>query len=179
MDRPLINPTPQSFSRLEDEPEEAIGQPDVPLPGQLSFSIENETEVLIGSIRNQLLQRENVIKHIPLLKSFSASLAITTSIIFSGTFLLLTLRYFSVLPKNVLAFFNPTIGSWNASDRSVLLFLPVLFGIIQAVVIVVNSENYNHNRRLADLIYLLMSFINAVGIITVFQMLSLVTNNLG
>jgi hypothetical protein len=179
MDRPLINPTPQSFARLEDEPEAAVGQPDVPLPGQLAFPIGNETDVIIGSIRNQLLQRENVIKHMPLLKSFSASLAITTSFVFSTTFLIMTLRYYSVLPKNVLAFFNPVIGSWNASDRSVLLFLPVLFGIIQAVVIVVNSENYNHNRRLAELIYLVMSFINVIGLITVFQMLSLVTDNLG
>ncbi|MCA9378808.1 hypothetical protein KC640_00105 [Candidatus Dojkabacteria bacterium] len=142
---------------------------------QLSLSTSPLTRFgqMLGSIKHAARAREREIELMPFWKTFASPFGVVTAIATSTIIFFVSLLNFSSLPEKIPFQYNAAAQTWEQTDRSILLFSPILLLVIEAVTLRLVYEIFGYDPRLSKMLGWIIAVVNLLLLITFGQIFSL------
>jgi hypothetical protein len=171
---PLHNPAPEDLPRQQEQEEAEIVRPD---PSQLSFNLQPQHVGLGGwlsSLKHRATRREAELELIPFWRNFASAAAVVSTICVAIFLLVSGLVLFGRLPPRIPFYYNSAEARWEQADKVVILFVPVVLGVISALALRFIYDIFAYDKRLALMLSWVMSLVNLLLVIASVQIYSLI-----
>jgi len=140
---------------------------------QINMGLNTARPSRIFRLKDEIRRWENILELLPFwrqpLNPVNIAFSVLTVIFGAG----LIYSNFDKLPGEVSFIYSQLQDKWLNSDKTLLALLPVGFAIVQVVLLRLNREIFNFDRRLSLVMAAIQIFANAVLLIGLIQILSL------
>lgn len=143
-------------------------------PEQIGLQIQTERGGLGGKLDQKLHRLETQLEVMPFWKNFSSVFFAISSIIIPAGILGVMLTNFSKIPMQIPLFYNPKISSWMLVDKNLAVFIPIIYGISNLVLININYSIFQFDRRLSQVIIFTMNIANILFMVAFSQILTII-----
>lgn len=141
---------------------------------QISFGIKSERKGLMFGVNKKIHDLELKLEVMPFWKNFSFVFYALSSIIIPAGIVLVMILNFSKIPLELPVFYDPLISSWTLMDKSIAIFVPIVYSIANLFLLNITHSIFQFDRRLAQIIGISMNIANILFLIAFSQILSLV-----
>lgn len=170
----LVNPHSEDLkpgTSLEESPVVTF-----PAKEQLSL-VPGEEKSLLNRWNNfkyRLKKREEEIELTPFWRGMSTPLAVVTSALFSFGVFIFGLLQFGSLPSKIPLYYSAADNKFQQADKSIILFFPVVYGILMTVCLRMVYEVFRYDPRLSNILSWVVTIVNLLGLIAVGQIYNLI-----
>jgi|GEM_PF-393666 len=141
---------------------------------QIQFDISTSQVNIFNKIKYKLKHFELIIEIMPYWKNGLTVFSTVFAIFTTASLLMIVLYDFNSLQKNIPLFYNHSENTWNFSDKSILLFLPIIVGALNFIIHRLSLMIFKFDKNLVYIISLAMVLVNGILIIALLQILSLI-----
>lgn len=176
--QPLTNPSAQqvdtalrsSQSIVKPGPEQIDkSQLGLPTPEQ------PRVEEFFSNLKYQLKRREAEIELMPFWRGLGMPFALVTTV---ATFILmfgLGLLKFNSFGPQIPFYYNAIDGKWEDANKSLLLFIPIVYVIVMSVALRLVYDIFRYDHRLSNIMSWVITAMNILIIVAVGQIYSLIS----
>jgi hypothetical protein len=140
---------------------------------QMQFGLQTARVRRIDLIRNNVRRWEDIIQVLPFWKSEVITINIAFSLITIIALTGIVIATFASLPTQVPLVYQQFSDSWLLVDKSVLIVLIIGLAVIEFILIRLKRVIFDFDRRLSSVMALTQIFFNALAIIAMVQIVSL------
>lgn len=140
---------------------------------QIDFGLKVKRDNIFDKIENKLEDLERRLEVMPFWKNFSFVFAAVTSILFPAGVIATMVYKFNYIPTKMQLFFNPDKQSWELVDKSIVIFVPIIFAIVNLILLNITYTVFQFDRRLAQVIGIILCINNILFVIAFAEILSL------
>lgn len=143
------------------------------MENQIDFGLKVKRNNFFDRIEGRLGNLERRLEVMPFWKNFAFVFAGVTSIIFPAGVISLMLYKFDQIPSNMQLFFNTQKQSWELLDKGIVIFIPIIFAIVNLILLNISYSVFQFDRRLAQIIGIVVCVNNLLFLIAFTEILSL------
>jgi hypothetical protein len=172
---PLVNPSPKDFVQTEivvKQPKKTKSR------DQLSLDVDPISVRLkqsFGSLMHFIRRRKDFIEVDMLWKSPALPFTIISGIFVVLIPIVIGIIKFNDIPPKIPFFYNNIDKHWEPFDKSIIFILPLLIGVIEAIVLKLIIAIFKNDKRLGKTLAWVLSFVNVLFYIGFIQIYFLAT----
>jgi len=140
---------------------------------QIDFGLKVKKTSFFGRIEGRLANLERRLEVMPFWKNSAFVFASITSIIFPAAIIAIMLYKFDQIPSKMQLFFDTQKQSWTLTDKGIIIFVPIVYAIINLILINIIYSVFQYDRRLAQIIGVVICVNNLLFLIAFTEILSL------
>jgi hypothetical protein len=175
----LSNPSADEMDRIVEEEVPTISRLPVrssTVPSQMSLNLPRVDRLsrLQQQIKVFLRQRETEMEIMPFWRDLAAPLAFVSSTLLILILFVYGLIHFNDIPPRIQFYYDAIQSRWEQADKVIVLFLPVILLVLDALVLRFIYDIFRYDRRLSRVLSWVLSIFNLLTIVAIGQIYSLI-----